>query len=158
MKLMRSNVVSILLIGAGNSLILAAPALAQSGQCQQIRASCKDAGFVQGGPVGNRLVKDCFDPIVYGTHQPGRASRPLPNIAPQLVAVCRSNLGGAQSSPEGVAPALDAITETPSAAAARAQLQSKDSSELIARDGGQTVFDSRLNVTWLADANLAAKQ
>jgi hypothetical protein len=158
MNLMRSNVVSILLIGAGNSLILEAPSLAQSPPCQQIRASCKGAGFVQGGPVGNRLVKDCFDPIVYGTHEPGGASRPLPDIAPKLAAVCRSNLAGAQSSPEAGALALDATTETPSAAAARSQPQSKDSAGLIARGGGETIFDSRLSVTWLADANLAAKQ
>jgi hypothetical protein len=157
MNLMYRNVVSMLFIGAGNSLILAAPSLAQSPPCQQIRAACKDAGFLQGGPVGNRLVKDCFDPIVYGTYQPGRASRSLPNIAAQLVAVCRSSLSGAQSSPEAVALARDAITKTPSAAAARSQ-QSKELSGLIARDGGQVAFDSRLNVSWLADANLAAKQ
>jgi hypothetical protein len=152
------NAVSLFLIGAVNSLIFAAPSLAQSPSCQQIRATCKDAGFVQGGRVGNRLVKDCIDPIVYGAQQPGMASKPLPIIAPQLVAVCRSDLSGAQSSPEAAAAGLDAISTTPSAAAARSQPLSKESSGLIALDGGQTVFDSRLNVTWLADANLAAKQ
>jgi hypothetical protein len=147
----------ILFICAGNSLILAAPSLAQSPPCQRIRAACKDAGFVQGGPVGIRLVKDCFDPIVYGTRPSDRAFKSLPNIAPQIAATCQSNLTGAQSSPEANSPALDATTETPSAES-RSQPQTKESSGLMARDGGQTVFDSRLNVTWLADANLASKQ
>jgi hypothetical protein len=140
------DLVSIFLIGAGSSLLMAAPSLAQSPPCQQIRAACKDAGFVQGGTVGNRLVKDCFDPIVYGTRPVARASRALPIIGAQLAAVCRSNLAGIQAAPEAAA------------AAPGSQPLSKPYSELTARDGGQTVFDSRLNVTWLADANLPAKQ
>jgi hypothetical protein len=147
MKAISRNVVSILVIGAASSLLQAAPSLAQSPPCQRIRAACKDAGFVQGGPVGNRLVKDCFDPIVYGTRQPERASRALPGIAPQMAAVCRSNLAGVQTPPDAVAQSQS-----------QSQSQSNESSGLMARDGGQTVFDSRLYVTWLADANLAAKR
>ena len=47
------------------------------------------------GIVGKR--GGCFDPIVCGTRQPGRASRPLPDVAPQLVAVCRSDVTEAPS-------------------------------------------------------------
>ncbi len=38
------------------------------------------------------------------------------------------------------------------------QLPPQGGSTLIAREGGRTVYDARLKVTWLADANLAAKQ
>lgn len=126
-------VVATLAIGAASSLISAAPPLAQSPSCQQIRAACKAAGFVQGGQLGNRLVKDCLEPIVYGARQPQRGAGTLPDIAPALVAACGSN--PAQSPP-----------------------QSKEISGLTARDGGQSVFDSHLNVIWLADANLPARQ
>jgi hypothetical protein len=136
--------VSIVLIGIGSSLVLADPSLAQAPQCQRIKAACRDAGFVQGGPLGNRLVKDCFEPIIYGTHPAGRVSRQLPTIAPQLVDACRSGLSGEQSSSQ--------------AAAEQSLPSSKVISGLTARDAGQTVFDERLGVTWLADANLASKQ
>jgi hypothetical protein len=43
--------------------------------------------------------------------------------------------------------------------AAPAQPQSSQGgSTLIAREGGRTEYDARLAVTWLADANLAAKE
>jgi hypothetical protein len=144
MNLIARNAVAIFIITAGSNFVLAAPSLAQSPPCQRIRAACKDAGFIQGGPVGDRLIKDCFDPIVQGTRRPDRSARLLPEIAPQLGALCRSDNSGTRPSPEAAAPVLDANAGT--------------SSELMARDGGQTIFDSRLNVTWLADANLAANQ
>jgi len=43
-------------------------------------------------------------------------------------------------------------------AAAPLQLPPEDGSTLIAREGGNTIHDARLAVTWLADANLAAKE
>ena len=58
--------------------------------CDQIRAACKNAGFVQGGGARNGLLMDCFEPIVQGTPQPKSASRPLPTINPQLVNACRA--------------------------------------------------------------------
>src|ERR1700733_1988476 len=115
MKLICRSVVSVFFIGLGSSLVLAEPLLAQSPPCQRIRAACRDAGFIQGGPVGDRLIKDCFDPIVHGTRRPDRSSRPLPDIAPQLVALCRSDNGGTHPSPETAAPVLDASAERPSA-------------------------------------------
>jgi hypothetical protein len=158
MNVIGRGVVSIFFIGIGSSLVLAAPSLAQSPPCQRIRAACKDAGFIQGGPIGDRLIKDCFDPIVHGARRPDRSSRPLPDIAPQLVALCRSDNSGTQPSPETTAPVHDAGAETPSAAPPSSKPHAMESSGLVGRDGGQTVFDSRLNVTWMADANLAAKQ
>jgi hypothetical protein len=160
MHLLCRGVVSVIVIvvGGANSLIVAAPLLAQSPSCQRIRAACKDAGFVQGGPIGNRLVRDCFDPIVYGTRQPDTVSRALPGISPQLAAVCRLALTGGQSPSEAPTSAPDAVAATPPAAGSQPQPQSRESSGLMAQAGGQTVLDSRLKVTWLADANLAAKQ
>jgi len=106
---------------------------ADSASCEQIRRACKDAGFVLGGGARDGLLVDCFNPIVHGTARPKAASRPLPTINPQLVNACRAGndsvpVAAAASAP--LAPAAD----------------------------GQTVYDPSLNVTWLADANLADKQ
>ncbi|MGB9431500.1 MAG: hypothetical protein WBQ89_04600, partial [Candidatus Acidiferrum sp.] len=101
--------------------------------CDQIKAACKSAGFVQGGGARNGLLLDCFQPIVQGTAQPRSASRPLPRINPQLVDACREGSDSAPvAAPAGapLAPAAD----------------------------GQTVYDPNLKVTWLADGNLAGKQ
>jgi hypothetical protein len=119
--------------------VLAATPLRAQAPCEQIRTACKNAGFVQGGPIGDRLVLDCFNPLVFG-EQPKRASRPLPQITPQLAAACRQR-SLARQSPE-----------------ANAQLPPAGRSALTAGDGGRTVYDARLAVTWLADANLAATQ
>src|SRR5271156_2867002 len=113
--------------------VLAATPLRAQAPCEQIRTACKNAGFVQGGPIGNRLVLDCFNPLVFG-EQPKRASRPLPQITQQLAAACKER-SLARQSPE-----------------ANAQSPPAGRSALIAGDGGRTVHDARLGVTWLADA------
>jgi hypothetical protein len=59
--------------------------------CAEIRAACEQAGFVQGGArSGNGVFVDCIVPIMRGTPQPRRASRPLPPINLQLVADCKA--------------------------------------------------------------------
>src|SRR5271155_3058606 len=86
--------------------VLAATPLRAQAPCEQIRTACKNAGFVQGGPIGNRLVLDCFNPLVFG-EQPKRASRPLPQITQQLAAACREKSLGRQSAtahPQGAPP------------------------------------------------------
>jgi hypothetical protein len=100
--------------------------------CEQIRTACKNAGFVQGGPIGDRLVLDCFNPIVFGEKPPRGLSRPMPQVAPDLAAACRE-----KQSPSAPLPAAGS---------------------LVPGDGGRTIYDVRLAVTWLADANLAAQQ
>jgi len=100
--------------------------------CEQIRTACKNAGFVQGGPIGDRLVLDCFHPIVFGQKPPRGLSRPMPQVAPDLAAACRE-----KQSPSAPLPAAGS---------------------LVPGDGGFTIYDARLAVTWLADANLAAQQ
>src|SRR5262245_55089044 len=55
--------------------------------CIEIMASCEQAGFVRGdAKAGDGLFIDCVIPIVRGTPQRPRASKPLPQIDPKLVA------------------------------------------------------------------------
>jgi hypothetical protein len=59
--------------------------------CAQIRAVCTQAGFVpNGATMGVGIVVDCIRPIMAGTPQRPRASRPLPQIDQQVVAACKS--------------------------------------------------------------------
>jgi len=61
------------------------------GPCQQIMEACESAGFVRGGVAGgNGLVVDCINPIMQGTTSSPKASKPLPQIDPQVVAACKS--------------------------------------------------------------------
>lgn len=72
----------------------AAHAQAQ-GPCQQIAAACRQAGFVQGGArTGEGIGVDCIRPIMTGTPQPRRASKPLPQVDPQIVAACKARNPG----------------------------------------------------------------
>ena len=80
-----------------------APAPAQPiAPCAQIRAACEQAGFVQGAVRdGYGLQIDCVRPIMQETPQPPRASKPLPQINPELIAACREknpNFGGPRAS------------------------------------------------------------
>jgi N-acetylglucosamine-6-sulfatase len=78
------------------ALALGAPSDAQNarspgGACGQIAAACRDAGFTGGGRrQGAGLQADCVAPIMQGRDQPKRASKPLPQIDPQLVADCQA--------------------------------------------------------------------
>ena len=61
------------------------------GPCQQIRAACEGAGFVQGAARdGMGLQVHCIMPIMQARPQPLRARLPLPKVDPQLVADCRA--------------------------------------------------------------------
>jgi len=76
----------------GLVLGLAVPLTAQQGPCEQIIASCKDAGFTLGGAsTGTGLQLDCVVPIMQVVKQPSAATRPLPHVDPQVVAACRAN-------------------------------------------------------------------
>lgn len=106
---------------------------ADQASCEQIRTACKNAGFILGGGPRDGLLLDCYDPIVQAKPQPRAASRPLPAINPRLVAACRGGNNSGPSAPPANAP-------------------------LVPAADGQTIYDPNLNVTWLADANLAATQ
>jgi hypothetical protein len=59
--------------------------------CVEIMASCEQAGFVRGdAKAGDGLFIDCVLPIVRGTPQRRRASKPLPEI--ELRATCRASI------------------------------------------------------------------
>jgi hypothetical protein len=97
----------VLLISACVGAASAAP-----NPCAMIRQLCEDAGFVQGGvQSGNGLQRDCIQPLVRGTPQPGAASRPLPRVDPQVLAACRaaSADSGPASSTATTQPALSYV-------------------------------------------------
>jgi hypothetical protein len=81
------------------TIVLAAPVAAAEGRgpCEQIRAACESAGFVQGAAnLGAGLQVDCIIPIMWGVPQRPRARVPLPQVNPRLVAECaagRPHLG-----------------------------------------------------------------
>jgi hypothetical protein len=78
---------------------------AQAKPCAQIREACLQAGFIPNGVnMGVGIIVDCIRPIMAGTPQRKRAAKPLPQIAPQLVAACKSrnpNFGSGAKSPSG---------------------------------------------------------
>ncbi len=58
--------------------------------CVEIMAVCEQAGFVRGdAKAGDGLFVDCVVPILRGTPQRRRASKPLPQVDPRLVADCK---------------------------------------------------------------------
>jgi hypothetical protein len=64
----------------------------RQGPCVEIFAACQQAGFVRGGArSGDGLQVDCVRPIMQGTPQRPRASKPLPQIDPQLVSACKAS-------------------------------------------------------------------
>jgi serine/threonine protein kinase len=75
--------------------------------CEQIRMACLNAGFESNkAKSGNGVSADCILPILKGTPQPHIATLPLPQIDPQVVALCRQrnpNFGQIQKK-EATAP------------------------------------------------------
>jgi hypothetical protein len=67
----------------------------QPASCQAIRNACRDAGFIVGGPIGDRLVIDCFEPIVHGAPRSAGGVRTLPNVPAQWANSCHAQLGPA---------------------------------------------------------------
>jgi hypothetical protein len=59
--------------------------------CADIREACQQAGFVRGGArEGAGLRVDCVAPIMQARPQRAKASKPLPQIDPQLVEACKA--------------------------------------------------------------------
>ena len=76
--------------------------------CAQIRAACTQAGFVpKGANRGVGIMVDCIRPILAGNLQRKRATKPLPQIDPQVVVACKNQNpnfgmgGGAKAQPSG---------------------------------------------------------
>jgi hypothetical protein len=69
--------------------VAAAQAPKRAGACGQIIAACQQAGFERGAAkAGNGIAADCIRPIMQSRPQPRRATKPLPQVAPELVAAC----------------------------------------------------------------------
>ena len=76
--------------------------------CALIRAACTQAGFVPNGAnMGIGIIVDCIRPIIAGTTQRKRATKPLPQIDPEVVVACKNQNpnfgmgGGAKAQPGG---------------------------------------------------------
>jgi hypothetical protein len=117
----------ILLIAAATSLATLTAADAQQQQpqgpprpCLAIRQVCLQAGFVlNGARAGEGLVVDCIRPIMQGTPQPRRATKPLPAVDPALVEACRAvnpSFGMGNGQPPRGAPRNGPPLATPGAA------------------------------------------
>ena len=80
---------SILAVGtAAASLSQAQKAL---GPCQQVRAACLAADFAAGGAKeGTGILIDCVSPIMQGTAQRPKATKPLPQVDAEAVAACKA--------------------------------------------------------------------
>ena len=104
-----------MVIGLG--AMLAASAAPAVGPCEQIRVACQGAGFVQGGVnEGAGLQLDCIAPLMQGAGQRHKASKPLPQVSPEIVAACKAqNPGFGQ--PRGLAstPSESMPTAAPAA-------------------------------------------
>jgi hypothetical protein len=80
---------------------------APKGACAQIRAACTQAGFVPNGVnMGVGIAVDCIRPIITGTPQRMGATKPLPQIDPQVVIACKNQnpnfgMGGGGATPGG---------------------------------------------------------
>lgn len=99
--------------------IMSAQVLAAPDACEQIRAACRSAGFVEGGgPAGNGIQIDCYLPILHGTPQRARATMPLPQVDGQWIEACRAagSQHNVQSAPAGAERA--APSSMPSASGA----------------------------------------
>ena len=96
------------MLSIGLTIPFGGVAARDQGSCGQIAAACESAGFVRGAArEGAGLKVDCINPIMQGTPQPPRASKPLPQVDPQLVADCRASnprFGQARPSREGGSP------------------------------------------------------
>jgi hypothetical protein len=83
---------AICLLVIGLTVPVAAQPAGREGPCRQIAAACGSAGFERNAArAGNGIVVDCIRPIMQGTPQPPRASKPLPQLDPQLVAACQAD-------------------------------------------------------------------
>ena len=79
------------LAGAAVASAFAAQSAPGRRPCVDIRAACQDAGFVKGGArEGVGLFVDCVAPIMRGTPQRPKASKPLPSVDAELVAACQA--------------------------------------------------------------------
>jgi N-acetylglucosamine-6-sulfatase len=116
-----SIVAALCLVGVTFTAAVAAQSAPGRRPCVDIRAACQDAGFLRGGArEGAGLFVDCIAPVMRGTPQRPKASKPLPSIDPELVAACQArnpNFGQPKAARwQGPRPASPASPLPPAAA------------------------------------------
>jgi Papain family cysteine protease len=143
-----------------SALCVPSPGFAQDqpASCQAIRKACRDAGFVVGGPAGDRLMIDCFEPIVHGAPRSASGARPLPEITAQLTNNCQAQLGPAVAAPYQPAPRVQAPFQ-PSASKLEVDLRPEiDKLALPVKDQGPRGTCSIFATTFLIEYQAARAQ
>jgi hypothetical protein len=109
---LRLGAICAVLIFGASAAVAQAP---RRGACGQIIAACQQAGFERGGAqAGNGIQVDCIRPIMQGRAQRRRAAKPLPQVAPELVAACSAanpNFGQPRAAARAVPPAQAPLPE-----------------------------------------------
>ena len=80
---MRKVLIGFLVLGV--VILTAWNVILSFGPCTQIENACHRAGFAS----GFGLEPDCIRPIMTGTPLQQQATKPLPQIDPQVVAACK---------------------------------------------------------------------
>lgn len=114
----RSRFWFLLVAAIGVDAVESGFSVANPDPCEEIRAACRAAGFVEGAVrAGKGLVINCFEPIVHGVAQPRSASLPLPRVNAQWVTECRAAGNGMPANPgadrTGAAPITRAALPRP---------------------------------------------
>jgi hypothetical protein len=108
----RIGTICIVILAGATAAVAQAP---RRGPCGQIIAACQQAGFERGGAkAGNGIGVDCIRPIMQGRPQPRRATKPLPQVAPEVVAACSAanpNFGQPRAAARAVPPAQAPLPE-----------------------------------------------
>ena len=90
---MTVSFVGLLFSGALNVSLAQVPVPTQSvpwHPCAKITAACTQAGlFPQGAKTGAGIEVDCIRPIMASTPQRAQATKPLPQVDPEVVQACR---------------------------------------------------------------------
>jgi hypothetical protein len=88
-KSMRSGLACLAMLGCCAASTVHAQQ--RQGPCQQITAACQGAGIALGkANEGAGLWLDCINPIMQAAAQRPVATKPLPQVDPQIVATCKA--------------------------------------------------------------------
>jgi hypothetical protein len=112
----RIGTICIVILAGATAAIAQAP---RGGPCRQIVAACQQAGFERdGAKAGNGIAVDCIRPIMQGKAQRRRATKPLPQVAQEVVSACSAanpNFGQRTRAAAQPAPPAQAPPSEPSA-------------------------------------------
>jgi len=79
------------MLTAGTMAASLSQAQRAQGPCQQLRSACQAAGFAPGAAKdGTGILLDCVRPIMQGTAQRPKATKPLPQVDAGVVAACKA--------------------------------------------------------------------